>query len=104
VSQGRSAASSPWGLGQQHHSTEGAQSRAWQRQLCLRDVNLGIHARGRIENRHQNRECDEQEQRDERDYDYYGPYYDQPHRQCSPEEGHIPGCVMAYSRDLKQVR
>jgi hypothetical protein len=38
------------------------------------------------------------------DYDYYGPYYDQPHRERSSEGGHIPGGVKAYSLDLKQVR
>jgi hypothetical protein len=46
----------------------------------------------------------EQDQRDERDYDYYGPYYDQPHRQRSPEGGHNPGGVKAFSCDLKMVR
>jgi hypothetical protein len=45
----------------------------------------------------------EQEQRDERDYDYFGPYYDQPHRQRSPEGGYNTGGVKAYSRDLKRV-
>jgi hypothetical protein len=38
------------------------------------------------------------------DYDYYGPYYDQPQRQQSLEVGHIPGGIKAYSVDLKQVR
>jgi hypothetical protein len=38
------------------------------------------------------------------DYDYYGPYYDQPHQERSSEGGHIPGGVKAYSLDLKQVR
>jgi hypothetical protein len=33
-----------------------------------------------------------------------GPYYDQPHWQCSPEGRHIPGGVKAYSRDIKWVR
>jgi hypothetical protein len=33
------------------------------------------HARGRIENWHRDQERDEQEQRDEKDYGYYGPYY-----------------------------
>jgi hypothetical protein len=45
--------------------------------LC--DVICGRDARDRIENRHQNWEHEEQEKRDERDYDYYGPYYDPPH-------------------------
>jgi hypothetical protein len=56
-----------------------------------------------MENRHQHWECDEQEQRDERDYDYYGPYYDQPQRQHSPEGGHILGGIKAYPQDLKRV-
>jgi hypothetical protein len=46
----------------------------------------------------------EQEQRDESDYDYYGLYYDQPHWQRSPEGGHNPGGVKAFSRNLKRVR
>jgi hypothetical protein len=46
----------------------------------------------------------ETEQRDERDYDYYGPYYDQPHMQHSPDEGDVPGGVKTYSQDLKRVR
>jgi hypothetical protein len=36
-------------------------------------------------------------------YDYYGPYYDQPHRQCCPKWGHNPGGVKAFSHDLKRV-
>jgi hypothetical protein len=46
---------------------------------------------------------DELEQRGERDRDYFGPYYDQPHQQHSPEGGHIPGGVKAYSCDLKRI-
>jgi hypothetical protein len=45
----------------------------------------------------------EKERRDERDYDYYGPYYDQPPRKCSPEGGRNPGGVKSFSRDLKRV-
>jgi hypothetical protein len=55
-------------------------------------------------NRHQNREREEQEQRDKRDYDYYGPCYDQPHWERSPEAGHIPRGIKAYSLDLQYVR
>jgi hypothetical protein len=47
---------------------------------------------------------EEQEQRDERDYNYYGPYYDQPHWDQSLETGHIPGGVKTYCLDLKRVR
>jgi hypothetical protein len=47
--------------------------------------------------------CLEQEQREERDYDYYGPYYDQPHRQHSIEGGRNAGGVKALSQDLKRV-
>jgi hypothetical protein len=43
----------------------------------LHDIIRSRDAPGRIESQHRNRECEEQEQRDERDYDYYGPYYDQ---------------------------
>jgi hypothetical protein len=35
---------------------------------------------------------------------YYGPYYDQPHWEWSPEVGHIPGGIKAYSLDLKRVQ
>jgi hypothetical protein len=79
----------------------------WGRNRDNRDLRDVIHARdahGRIENRRWNREREEQEQRDERDYDYYVPYYDQPHQERSPEAGHIPGGVKAYSLDLKRVR
>jgi hypothetical protein len=72
------------------------------RDLC--DIIRGRDACGRVERRHRDRVCDELEQHDERDRDYYGPYYDHPHRQRSPEGGHIPGGINAYSRDLKQVR
>jgi hypothetical protein len=41
--------------------------------------------------------------RSERDHDYYGPYYDQPYWQCSPEGGHILGGIKVYSRNLKWV-
>jgi hypothetical protein len=51
----------------------------------LHDVICGRDARGQIENWHQERKCLEQEQREESDYDYYDPYYDQPHRQHSPK-------------------
>jgi hypothetical protein len=38
---------------------------------------------GQIKNQRQERERIEQEHRDERGYDYYGHFYDQPHRQRS---------------------
>jgi hypothetical protein len=63
----------------------------------LRDVIHDRDARGQIENQCRNREREEQEQCYERDYDYYGPYYDQPHRERSPELGHTPGGIKAYS-------
>jgi hypothetical protein len=69
----------------------------------LREIIHGRDARGRIENRRQECECLEHEQREERDYNYYGPYYDQPHRQCSPEGGRNAGGVKAFSHDLKRV-
>jgi hypothetical protein len=45
----------------------------------LRDIIHDRDARGQIENRHRNQGREEQEQHDVRDYDYYGPYYEQPH-------------------------
>jgi hypothetical protein len=70
----------------------------------LHDVIRSRDARDRIENRRQNQVCEEQEQHDERDNDYYGLYYDHPHRERSLEAGNIPGGVKVYSRDLKQVQ
>jgi hypothetical protein len=49
-------------------------------------------------------EREEQEQRVERDYDYYDPYYNQLHWEWPLEEGDILGGVKAYSRDMKRVR
>jgi hypothetical protein len=42
----------------------------------LRDIIHSRDARSRIENQCRDQEHDEQEQRNERDYDYYAPYYD----------------------------
>jgi hypothetical protein len=70
----------------------------------LRDIIHARDARSRIKNRHRDREREEQELREERDYDYYGPYYEQPHQKWSPEAGHILEGVKVYSLDLKQVR
>jgi hypothetical protein len=47
-----------------------------------RDLHDVIHVRdahGQIKSRRQENEHLEQEKCEERDYDYYGPYYDQPH-------------------------
>jgi hypothetical protein len=55
----------------------------------LHDVIRGRDAHGRIENRRQEYERLEQEQREERYYDYNGPYYNQPHQQCSPKGGAV---------------
>jgi hypothetical protein len=49
------------------------------RDLC--DIIHDKDAHGRIGNQCQERERLEQEQCEERDYDFYGPYYDQPHCQ-----------------------
>jgi hypothetical protein len=46
----------------------------------LRDVIRDRDACDQIERRRRERVRDELEQHDERDRDYYGPYYDQPHR------------------------
>jgi hypothetical protein len=48
--------------------------------------------------------CNRPEQREERDYDYYGPYYGQPHRQRSPEGGATQEESRLFSHDLKRVR
>jgi hypothetical protein len=53
----------------------------------------------------QRQECErlKQEQHEERDYDYYGPSYDQPHRQHSPKGGRNVGRSKPFSHDLKRV-
>jgi hypothetical protein len=61
--------------------------------LC--DVIRSRDARDRIENRRHNREREGQEKHDERHYDYYVPYYDQPHWEQSAEVGHILGGIKA---------
>jgi hypothetical protein len=53
-------------------------------------------AHSRIENCRQESKRLELEQCEERDYDYYGPYYDQPHRQHSPKGGCNAGGVKAF--------
>jgi hypothetical protein len=79
--------------------------RRWDRDDCdLHDVICGRDARDQINNRRQERERVEHERCDERDYDYYGPFYNQPHRQRSPEGGHNLGGVKAFSHNLKRVR
>jgi hypothetical protein len=69
----------------------------------LRDVIRSRYARDRIET---NAEIGSVMSRSStmRGTDYYGSYYDQPHRQRSLEGGHVPGGIKAYSRDLKRVR
>jgi hypothetical protein len=55
-----------------------------------RDFHDNLHDRDasdRIENRCQEHDHLEQEQHEERDNNFYGPYYDQPHQQRSPEGG-----------------
>jgi hypothetical protein len=63
--------------------------------LC--DIIRDRDAHGWIESRHRVQERDEQEQHDERDHDYGGPYYDQPHQQHSLKGQYIPGGIKAYS-------
>jgi hypothetical protein len=48
------------------------------RDFC--DIICNRYACDRIENRRQERDRIEHKQREERVHDYYGPYYDQPHR------------------------
>jgi hypothetical protein len=57
----------------------------------LHDVIRSRDAHDWIENWHLEREHLQQEQRGEREYDYYSPYFDQPHRQRSPEGGRNAG-------------
>jgi hypothetical protein len=81
--------------------------RSWGHGWDNYDLQNMIHdrdAHGRIENQRREQEHMEQEQCDKRDYDYYGSYYDQPHRQHSPEGGHNPEGVKASSCDMKRVR
>jgi hypothetical protein len=71
-----------------------------------RDMHDIIHkrdARDRIKNLCQEQDRIECKRRDERDYDYYGPYYDQPHRHRSPVRGCNEGGIKPFSRNLKRV-
>jgi hypothetical protein len=70
----------------------------------LRDLIHDRDARGWIENWRQKHERLQLEQHEERDYDYYGPYYDQPHQQHSPEGRCNARVVKAFSQDLMRVR
>jgi hypothetical protein len=70
----------------------------------LRDITCDRDARDQINNRRWERERIKQERYDERDYDYYSPFYDQPYQQCSPEGGRNLGGVKAFFHDLKRVR
>jgi hypothetical protein len=59
-------------------------SRGRSRDNCgLRDVIRSRDARDRIKSWCRNQEREEQEHHDQRDYDYYGSYYDQPHWEWS---------------------
>jgi hypothetical protein len=69
--------------------------------LC--DVIRGRDAHVRFKNWCQEHEHLEREQREERGYDYYGPYYDQHHRHHSSEGGRNAGGVKAFSQDMKRV-
>jgi hypothetical protein len=69
----------------------------------LHDVIHSKDARSWIKNQRQESEHLEQERREERHYDYYGPYYDQPHRQHSPKGGRNGREVKAFSHDFKRV-
>jgi hypothetical protein len=53
----------------------------------LHDIIYNKDAHNHFENWHQERDLVERERRDERDYDYYGPYYGQPHQYRSLIEG-----------------
>jgi hypothetical protein len=71
--------------------------------MDLRDVIRNKDAHDQIENRRQERDRIECERHGERDYDYYGLFYDQPHRHCSPKGGCNEGVVQAFFHDLKRV-
>jgi hypothetical protein len=57
----------------------------------------------RIESRRQDRDRVEQERRNERDYDMYDPYYDQPTGHRSPARTRNSGGIKPFSRDLRKV-
>jgi hypothetical protein len=78
------------------------EERGQRRDRDLHDIIHNRDARDRIENWRQEWDCAKQERRDEGDYDFRGPFYDQPHRQRSPEGGR--NGVKAFSLDLKRVR
>jgi hypothetical protein len=69
--------------------------------LC--DVIHNRDACDQIINRRQVQGHVEHERHEERHYDYYGPFYDQPHQHHSPEGGCNEGRVKAFSHDMKRV-
>jgi hypothetical protein len=70
----------------------------------LRDVICNRDAHNRIENRHQERDRAKHECRNEREYDFYVPYYDQPTRHRALNGGCNEGGIKALCRDLRRVR
>jgi hypothetical protein len=69
-----------------------------------RDIIHSRDAGDRIENHRRDREHAERKCCNERYYDFYGPYYDQPTRCRSPARGHNKGGIKAFCRDLRRVR
>jgi hypothetical protein len=59
--------------------------------------------RDQIESRWQDRDQAEQERWNERDYDMYDPYYDQPARHRSSPRARDSHGIKLFSRDLRKV-
>jgi hypothetical protein len=66
--------------------------------LCTRD------ARDQIENCRQQRDRADRECHNMRDYDFHGPYYDQPARYRSLTRGRNEGGIKPFSHNLRRVR
>jgi hypothetical protein len=62
-----------------------------------------MDTRGQIECRRQDRDQVERERHNGRDYDLYGPYYDQPARRHSPVRGRDMGGIMLFSHNMRKV-
>jgi hypothetical protein len=83
------------------HRKNAAEDEIGMTKICVTSSAAEMHV-ARSKKWHHEHERLEREQCEERDYDYYDPYYDQPHRQRSPEGGRSARGVKTFSNDLKR--
>jgi hypothetical protein len=70
----------------------------------LQDILCTKDAHDRIKNHREERDRADRKRHNERDYDFHGPYYDQPARRHSPTRRCNAGGIKPFSRDLRRVR